>query len=130
AIAWLTHTAEVQSVAAAHLPFAAGYVVLAIAAWQLDGIFIGATAARELRNASILSLVAFLVLGNWWSASHGNAGLWAAMLGYAAARGLTLLAHYPRLVRRLDERAAQASRTNADARAQAAKKAAAPSSVA
>lgn len=96
---------EVRAVAFAHLPFAAAYVLLAIAAWQLDGIFIGATASRELRNASLVSLGVFLVIGNWLAAAHGNAGLWAAMLCYAALRGLTLMAYYPRLLRKVTDEA-------------------------
>lgn len=56
-----------------------------------DGVYLGATASRALRNAMLAST--FLVYLPAWallSSSMGNHGRWAALLGFMVARGLTL----------------------------------------
>jgi len=66
-------------------------------AFQLDGIFIGATRTREMRDAMLLSLAIFLA--GWWLLQDlGNHGLWAALYVHYAARTGTLLRFLPRLV--------------------------------
>src|SRR6202011_4794876 len=59
--------------------------LLAVFAFAYDGIFIGATWARDMRNLMVLSLMIFLTA---WLAlrSFGNAGLWGALLVHYAAR--------------------------------------------
>ncbi|WP_447730750.1 MATE family efflux transporter [Pseudoxanthomonas suwonensis] len=93
----LTALPEVGAVALAHLPWVALYVLLSVAAFQLDGIFIGATGTRQMRNAGLASLavflpVAWLAVGIW-----GNHGLWAAFVLFVVARALALLPYYRRL---------------------------------
>ncbi len=97
AIAALTDLAEVRETAQHYLPYAAVYVLLSFAAFQLDGIFIGATRTRDMRNASFLSLLIFLVA--WWPLTQwaDNTGLWLAMIVYVVARAATLGARYPGL---------------------------------
>lgn len=90
AIAALTPLAEVQNQALQYLPYAAIYVLLAFAAFQLDGIFIGATRSRPLRNAGVLSLAIFLLLAWWWAGAYGNTGLWCAFIGFVVARAVCL----------------------------------------
>jgi len=71
---------------------------LGVAAYAFDGIYIGATWARDMRN---LMLAAFAIyLASWWaSQSHGNAGLWTALLAFLASRGLLQAMRYPALLR-------------------------------
>jgi MATE family multidrug resistance protein len=99
AVAALTDLAEVRAAAQRYLPYAAVYVLLAVAAFQLDGIFIGATRTRAMRNASLAAIVAFLA-ASWplveWA---GNDGLWAAFIVFVVARALALGAYYPALRR-------------------------------
>lgn len=99
AIAALTPIVEVQNQAQQFLPFAAVYVLLSFAAFQLDGIFIGATRSRALRNAGILSLAIFLLLAWWWAGVYGNAGLWCAFISYVVARAVCLGIYLPGLRR-------------------------------
>jgi multidrug resistance protein, MATE family len=78
------------------------FVVLAplpgVFAFAYDGIFIGATWARDMRNLMVLSLLIFL--GAWFSLrSFGNAGLWTAMLMLYAARGGLQALRYPAMLR-------------------------------
>ncbi|MEM9918457.1 MAG: MATE family efflux transporter [Bacteroidota bacterium] len=53
-----------------------------------DGIFIGLTASRAMRDSMVLSFAVFLGAYFALSASYGNHGLWAALLIFMAARGL------------------------------------------
>lgn len=56
-----------------------------------DGIFIGATATKAMRNSMIASLLfIFFPLFFITKGFLGNHSLWLAMLGFMAARGLTL----------------------------------------
>lgn len=82
----------------AFLPWAAAAPLLGVWAFQLDGIFIGATRTAEMRNAMLVSLAIFALA--WWLLRPlGNHGLWAAFYVHYLARIGTLLRHYPALVR-------------------------------
>lgn len=91
----LTDLQAVRAMAQSLLPWCALYVLLAVAAFQLDGIFIGATRTGEMRNAALLSISVFLI--SWWplSVAFGNDGLWIAFILYVVARALSLLIFYP-----------------------------------
>lgn len=97
----LTAIEAVRAVAMALLPFTALYVVCSFAAFQLDGIFIGATRTRAMRNAALFSTGLFLLI--WWplAAIGGNAGLWAAFVVFVCARAAALGWYYPDLRRTL-----------------------------
>ena len=70
--------------------------VLGVFAFAYDGIFIGATWARDMRNLMVLSLLIFprRLAG---AAAFGNAGLWGALLVHYAARGGLQALRYPAL---------------------------------
>lgn len=97
-IPWLSQDLQVQQLAVAHLPYAALYIVLSFGAFQLDGIFIGATQSRAMRNATVLALVILIALGTWWSAAYGNNGLWVALVVYISMRAVVLAWYYPLLL--------------------------------
>ena len=60
--------------------------LLGVFAFAYDGVYIGATWARDMRNLMVLSLLIFLAA--WFALrSFGNAGLWGAFLVHYAARG-------------------------------------------
>src|SRR5690606_18825091 len=67
-VARLTSLPGVAAPARAFLPWPGLYVLLSVAAFPLDGIFIGATWTRAMRNASMVSLAAF-VLCAWPAAA-------------------------------------------------------------
>jgi MATE family multidrug resistance protein len=85
-IVTMTASADVQRNADDYLWFVVASPLLAVFAFGYDGIFIGATWAREMRNLMILSLLCFLAA---WFALRGlgNTGLWIAFLVHYAARG-------------------------------------------
>jgi MATE family multidrug resistance protein len=72
--------------------------LLGVFAFAYDGVFIGATWARDMRNLMILSLIIFLVA--WFCLRpFGNTGLWGALLVHYAARGGLQALRYPALLR-------------------------------
>ena len=62
----------------------------------MDGVFIGATWSRDMRNMMLLSLALYVAALFALAPLLGNHGLWAALHVFLAARGLSLLAVLPR----------------------------------
>jgi MATE family multidrug resistance protein len=94
----MTASEEVRRGARNYLWFVVASPVLAVFAFAYDGIFIGATWARDMRNLMLLSLASFLTA--WFALrSFGNAGLWAAFLVHYAARGGLQALRYPALLK-------------------------------
>ncbi|MFT6092530.1 MAG: MATE family multidrug resistance protein [Pseudohongiellaceae bacterium] len=96
-IAALTDISAVRLEAAKFLPLAGIYIFLSFAAFQLDGIFIGAAFTREMRHAAMLSIVVFLVSCKLFIEPFAMLGLWWAMVLFVVARAVALLLFYPRL---------------------------------
>ena len=89
-IAVLTGLPEVRALAADYLIWAVAYPAVAVWAYQLDGIFIGATRGPDMRNAMIVSLLVFVAATAVLVPMWGNHGLWLSMLIFAAARTLSM----------------------------------------
>ncbi len=98
-VALITDLGEVRAAARAYLPWAVALPLVSVWSFQLDGIFIGATRGREMRNAMLISLLVYLVLALALMPPLGNHGLWLSLLLFMALRGLTLARHYPALER-------------------------------
>ncbi len=92
---------EVRLTARGSLPFTAFYVLVAFAAFQLDGIYIGVTRTRDMRNAALVSLVIYLGVGWPLTSFYGNVGLWLAFITFVIIRAATLAVLYPRLRREI-----------------------------
>ncbi|ENM5883255.1 MATE family efflux transporter DinF [Vibrio metoecus] len=88
-IQMITNIPSVQATAEIYLPWLVAMPLVAVWCFLLDGIFIGATKGKEMRNSMAISAVAFFV-AYWLSASYGNHALWLAMLSFMALRGVTL----------------------------------------
>jgi len=95
----MTTSPEVREAAREFLPWCALAPVVGLPAFMLDGIFIGATRSRDMRNAMAWSLAVYLAA--WWvlTALMGTHGLWAALMVFFVARGVTLFLRYPSLER-------------------------------
>jgi MATE family multidrug resistance protein len=95
----MTASAEVRRIARDYLPFVVAAPLLGVFAFAYDGVYIGATWARDMRNLMVASLLIFLAA--WFSLrSFGNAGLWGALLVHYAARGGLEALRYPALFRK------------------------------
>jgi MATE family multidrug resistance protein len=66
---------------------------------MLDGIFIGATRTRDMRNMMVISTVIYFAAALLLMPIAANHGLWIALLISFAARGATLAWKYPALER-------------------------------
>jgi MATE family multidrug resistance protein len=88
---------EVRAEARAYLPWIAAAPLIGIAAWMLDGIFIGATETVAMRNAAIVSVAVYAASVAVLLPAFGNHGLWAALMILNATRGITLGLRYPAL---------------------------------
>lgn len=100
-IALFTNVEEVRAVAHAHYFWAALLPLVGVGAFQLDGVFVGATEGPAMRNAMIVSAGIFLAFSGLALDTFANHGVWAAAWGFLILRGLTLIAQYPALERRI-----------------------------
>ena len=89
-IATLTSQADLAAMTLAHWHWVALLAPVAFMAFQMDGIFIGATRSREMRNAMILAFAGFL-LAVLVAGGYGLNGLLAAFTIYLGLRGITLM---------------------------------------
>jgi MATE family multidrug resistance protein len=95
----LTGIETVRAAARDHLAWSVAMPLVGVFPYLLDGIFLGATRGREMRNAMVASLAAYGVACWVLVPVWGNHGLWAAMLIFMGARGVTLGVRYPALAR-------------------------------
>ena len=94
-VAFITTAADVREQASAYLPWAALTAVSGVLAFQMDGVYIGATWSRDMRNMMLLSFVLYVAALFGLTALYGNTGLWAALHVFLIARGLSLTAILP-----------------------------------
>lgn len=93
----MTTAPGVRAEARAYLPWLWAAPLVGIAAWMLDGIFIGATRTREMRNAMLISAAVYAAALTALLPLMGNHGLWAALMVLNVTRGVTLARRYPAL---------------------------------
>ncbi len=97
AIDIMTTSEPVRDEARGYLPYMVAAPILGCAAWMLDGIFIGATRTKDMRNMMIISAMIFFAVVYPLMWALGNHGLWLALLISFVARGVTLGWKYPAL---------------------------------
>lgn len=90
---------DVRELARAYLPWMVVAPLVGCAAWMFDGIFIGATRSRDMRNSMLLTTVIYILAVVVLMPAFGNHGLWAALNLSFAVRGITLGLRYPALER-------------------------------
>lgn len=95
----MTTSPEVRAEARNYLPWVIATPILGVAAFQLDGIFIGATQVRDMRNMMFLSALVYFAAVSVLVPVFGNHGLWQALLISYAARAVFLGWKYPALER-------------------------------
>jgi MATE family, multidrug efflux pump len=94
----MTASPDVRETARQFLYFAALAPACGVMAFCFDGIYIGATWARDMRNLMLASLATYLAA--WWLLQPlENAGLWIAILIFFVTRGAFQAARYPSLAR-------------------------------
>jgi MATE family multidrug resistance protein len=95
----LTGLPEIRSLAMDYLPWMILSPVVSVWSFLYDGVYVGATRAREMRNTMLFStLVVFLPAWFIFRGLH-NHGLWLAFTFFMAARGLSMGWIYQRMLR-------------------------------
>ena len=84
-----------------YLPWLVATPLVAFWCYILDGIFIGATRGREMRNGMTIAALGAIVAQYFLIPAFGNHGLWASLLLFFVLRALTLSLWYPRIPRAL-----------------------------
>ena len=93
----MTTAEDVRIEAKSYLFFVVLVPILGISAWMLDGIFIGATRTKDMRNMMAISLVFYVFSLIIFIPHFENTGLWLALLISFITRGITLGLRYPHL---------------------------------
>jgi MATE family multidrug resistance protein len=85
----------VAATALRYLPWMVVAPILSVWSFQLDGIFIGTGHTREMRNAMIFSVLAYLALLQLTIPMFGNHGLFLGLAVFMLIRAVTLLFYFP-----------------------------------
>jgi len=93
----MTTAQDVRTVSYEYLPWMVVAPLAGVAAWMLDGIFIGATRTADMRNMMFISFCVYLIALAILLPIYGNHGLWASLIIFSIARGVTLGFKYPAL---------------------------------
>jgi MATE family multidrug resistance protein len=98
----MTTAEDVRVVSYEYLPWMVIAPMAGVAAWRLDGIFIGATRTADMRNMMFVSFCIYLIALALLLPAYGNHGLWASLIIFSIARGVTLGFKYPALEGSID----------------------------
>ena len=99
----LTGIDAVRATAREYLIWSMFMPLVAVFPFLFDGVYLGATRGATMRNAMIASVAIYLVCCLVFVPLWGNHGLWAALLVFMGARGVTLGLAYPALERSVGE---------------------------
>ena len=78
------------------LPFIASFC------YQFDGIFIGSSQTKELRNAMIFSVFCYLLISILLTKYLSNTGVWISLCLFMILRGLSLFYYLDRIYKRFN----------------------------
>jgi len=101
-----TDQAPIRLIALRYLPWAIAMPIVSVWAFQLDGIFIGATRGHDLRNSMLVAFLGYLALAMLLERAFGNHGLWCALALFMVLRTITLALRLPRIEKLFDAPAA------------------------
>lgn len=87
-IALFTDIKKVQLTADSFLPWMIVLPLAGFASYIWDGIFVGITAGKSMRNAMVASLVVYLLAVFTLGSAYENHGLWASLLIFLVARAI------------------------------------------
>ena len=89
----LTDIADVRDTACHYLPWVAVLPIIAVWSYLFDGVFIGATDTKAMRDTLILSVIVYLACW-WFTKGLGNHGLWASFMLFMMLRAGSLAVLY------------------------------------
>ncbi len=96
-ISILTDLPDVREAANRYLPWMIASPLVSVWCFLYDGVYVGATRAKEMRNIMVFSTL-FVFLPAWYFLQPlGNDGLWLAFLVFMASRGIGMHIGYRRI---------------------------------
>ncbi|WP_346433090.1 MATE family efflux transporter [Breoghania sp.] len=88
-IDFMTTNVPVREMAENYLIWVALTPLFGVLAFQMDGIFVGATWSRDMRNMMLISIALYLTAYEILFPLLGNHGLWLALEIFLGARGFS-----------------------------------------
>lgn len=90
-VALFSQQEEVRTATLPYLPWLVALPIIGTPCYIWDGIFVGLTAVKAMRNSMMIALLTFVVV--YWSLRAGSAldlshALWLSIMTFLAARGL------------------------------------------
>lgn len=101
-ISILTNLDDVRDTAIRYLPWMIASPLVSVWCFLYDGVYIGATRARDMRNIMVFSAIVVFLPAWYLLQPLGNDGLWLAFLLFMASRGIGMHVGYRRKVLRDD----------------------------
>ncbi len=98
-ISGLTNITAVRTVAGQYLIWVIILPLVSVWSFHFDGIFIGATAGKYMRNGMVISTIIYIGSLMIFLPIWQNHGLWLSYAIFLAARGMTLAVEYPKIAR-------------------------------
>ena len=92
----LTDIPDVRETAMVYLPWLIASPLVSVWCFLYDGVYVGMTRAREMRNIMVVSTIAVFLPLWFLTQSFGNHGLWFALLAFMASRGIGMHIGYKR----------------------------------
>lgn len=99
-ISLLTNIEALKTEVVLFLPIVILLPIVSHWCFLLDGVYIGLTNARIMRNSMMLCMLVFFFPTWYFLSIYGNWGLWISFLIFLALRGLTLGWHFLYVVRK------------------------------
>ncbi|MCH9004289.1 MAG: MATE family efflux transporter [Proteobacteria bacterium] len=87
-ISILTDLQDVRSTANRYLPWMIASPLVSVWCFLYDGVYVGATRAKDMRNIMLFSAIAVFLPAWYLTRPLGNDGLWLAFLLFMASRGV------------------------------------------
>ena len=94
----LTDLPEVRETAMTYLPWLVISPLISVWSFLYDGVYVGATRAREMRNIMVFSAFAIFLPAWYLLQGFGNHGLWLAFTLFMASRGIGMHIGYRRKI--------------------------------
>ncbi|THK34460.1 MATE family efflux transporter [Ensifer sp. MPMI2T] len=92
----LTTAPDVRALAYEYMPWAALTALTGALAFLMDGVFIGATWSRDMRDMMLAAFIGYVLVLAILIPAFGNHGLWAGLNLFLLMRGVFLLVLVPR----------------------------------
>jgi MATE family multidrug resistance protein len=94
----LTDLPDIRATAIAYLPWLIASPLISVWCFLYDGVYVGMTRAREMRNIMVFSTIAIFLPLWFLTQPFGNHGLWFAFMAFMASRGIGMHIGYRKLL--------------------------------